>query len=330
MTRTPTQQRAWDHLLAVDQPRPTPDPTWPDPLRARLEVAACHAVDELPPEVTLRLNKSALDALNCDGRYLDLRSRPFEWSPRLLLGKLAHRAIELDHAGGFRRPVPDLVEHAWTETATDRSSAANFVAELGGVAADGLRGAVSQRVISFRESFPNLPSTAEVRAEKPYLVRLADGRVELRGVPDLVLGRALASERRVLLVDLKTGSRGPHHLYDMRFYALLATLATGIAPFRVATYYLDEAAWEHEDITFDHLEAAVRTVAAKVVRAGELSRQPVGEQLRLVPGPACGWCRRASSCPAAAMADDVAAVVADNAAAALAESDGALERLGRP
>ena len=330
MIRTPTQQRAWDHLLAVDQPRPTPDPTWPDPLRARLEVAARHAVDELPPEVTLRLNKSALDALNCDGRYLDLRSRPFEWSPRLLLGKLAHRAIELDHAGGFRRPVRDLVEHAWMETATDRGSAASFVAELGGVAADGLRGAVSQRVISFRESFPNLPSTAEVRAEKPYLIRLADGRVELRGVPDLVLGRALATERRVLLVDLKTGSRGPHHLYDMRFYALLATLATGIAPFRVATYYLDEAAWEHEDITFDHLEAAVRTVATKVVRAGELSRQPVDEQLRLVPGPACGWCRRASSCPAAAMADDVAAVVADNAAAALAESDGALERLGRP
>jgi hypothetical protein len=323
VTRTPTQQRAWDDLLAIDQPRPTPDPAWPQPLRTRLEEAARRAVDDLPPEVRLRLNKSALDALNCDGRYLDLRAQPFEWSPRLLLGKLAHRAIELDHAGGFQRPVHALVEHAWTEVATDRGSAAAFVSELGGVAADGLRGAVSQRVISFRESFPVLPPTAEVRAEKPYLVRLADGRVELRGVPDLVLGRALASERRMLLVDIKTGSRGPHHLHDMRFYALLATLATGIAPFRVATYYLDEAGWEYEDITFDHLEAAARTVADKLVRAGTLSPQPTSEPLRLVPGPACGWCRRAPECPAAAMASDVAAVVADDAAA-LADDPAAL------
>jgi hypothetical protein len=176
------------------------------------------------------------------------------------------------------------------------------VAGLGGVAADGLRGAVSQRVISFRESFPCLPATAEVRAEKPYLVRLADGRVELRGVPDLVLGRALATQRQVLLVDLKTGSRGPHHLHDMRFYALLATLATGVAPFRVATYYLDEAAWEHEDIEFDHLEAAARTVADKLVRAGALADEPAREDLRLVPGPACRWCRRAAGCPASALA----------------------------
>jgi hypothetical protein len=298
--RTPTQQRAWDNLLAVDQPRPTPDPAWPDSLRARLETAALDACEVLPDTTTLRLNKSALDALNCDGRYLDMRSGPFEWSPRLLLGKLAHRAIELDHAGGFRRPVHDLVAHAWMETATDRGSAANYVAELGGVAADGLRGAVSRQVISFRESFPNLPSTAEVRAEKPYTVRLAGGRIELRGVPDLVLGRALATERRVLLVDLKTGNRGPHHLHDMRFYALLATLATGIAPFRVATYYLDEASWEHEDIEFDHLDAAARTVAGKLVRAAALSAQPDPDHLRLVPGPACGWCRRASGCPATA------------------------------
>lgn len=306
MTRTPTQQRAWDDLLAVDRPRPVPDPTWVEPLRARLEKAAWEACDDLPADVTLRLNKTALDALNCDGRYLDLRSEPFEWSPRLLLGKLAHRAIELDHAGGFQRPVRDVVEHAWMETATDRGSAATFVAELGGVAADGLRGAVSERVISFRESFPCLPASAEVRAEKPYLVRLADGRVHLRGVPDLVLGRAIARERRVLLVDLKTGSRGPHHLHDMRFYALLATLATGVAPFRVATYYLDEASWEHEDITYDHLEAAARTVADKVVRAGALAHPPPTEHLRLVPGPACRWCRRAPGCPAVLVADAAA------------------------
>lgn len=128
-------------------------------------------------------------------------------------------------------------------------------------------------------------------------------------MPDLVLGRALATERRVLLVDLKTGNRGPHHLHhlhDMRFYALLATLATGVAPFRVATYYLDEASWEHEDITYDHLEAAARTAADKVLRAGALVHPPPTEHLRLVAGTACRWCSRAPSCPAAVMADAAA------------------------
>lgn len=299
MTRTPTQQRAWDDLLAVQQPRPTPDPAWPDLLRRRIEDAVRGPGALLPDGMTLRINKTALDALDCDGRYLDLRSQAFSWSPRLLLGKLAHRAIELDHAGGFRRPVGDLVAHAWMETATDRGPAASFMADLVGVAADGLRGAVSERVITFRESFPQLPASAEVRAEKPYIVRVAGGRIELRGVPDLVLGRALAHVRRMLLVDLKTGSRSPRHLHDMRFYALLATMATGVAPFRVATYYLDEAAWEHEDIGFDQLEAAARTVAAKLPRACELAAgPPPDEELRLVAGAACGWCGRAPACPA--------------------------------
>lgn len=258
----------------------------------------------MPSDTTLRLNKTALDALNCDGRYLDLQSAPFEWSPRRILGKLAHRAIELDHAGGFRRPVSAIVAHTWMEAATDHGSAADFVATLDGVAADGLRGAVTERVISFRESFPSLPATAEVRSEKPYVVRLGEGRIVLRGVPDLVLGRALAHERRVLLVDLKTGGRGHHHLHDMRFYALLATLATGIAPFRVATYYLDECAWEHEDIDYDHLEAGARTVADKMQRAAALVVPPPVERQRLLPGPACRWCSRAPQCPAAAVASE--------------------------
>lgn len=305
MTRTPTQQRAWDELLAVSRPRPTPDPSWVEPLRGRLEAAARVATAHLPDGAMLRLNKTALGALDCDGRYLDLRSQPFAWSPPMLLGKLAHRAIELDHAGGFRRAVRDVVAHTWAEAATDRGSSADFLRSLGGVAADGLRGAVAERVITFRESFPRLPWTADVRAEKPYVVRLADGGVELRGVPDLVLGRAIHDERRVLLVDLKTGARSMRHLHDMRFYALLVTLTTGVAPFRVATFYLDEAAWEHEDVDFGQLEAAARTVSAKLERAGALVGGGVPtDELRLVGSAACRWCARAPECPQSTVAGD--------------------------
>lgn len=284
MTRTPTQQRAWDDLLAVDQLRPVPDPTWVEPLRARLEKAAWEACDDLPADVTLRLNKTALDALNCDGRYLDLRSEPFEWSPRLLLGKLAHRAIELDHAGGFQRPVRDVVEHAWMETATDRGSSATFVAELGGVAADGLRGAVSERVISFRESFPCLPASAEVRAEKPYLVRLADGRVHLRGVPDLVLGRAMARER------LRAAGHAGHRRRPVPRRDVLPR--RGVLGARG-----------------HHLRSprSGRAHGGRQGRAGRGAGPPAADGAPAVgPRPACRWCRRAPGCPAALVADAAA------------------------
>lgn len=76
-------------------------------------------------------------------------------------------------------------------------------------------------------------------------------------------------------------------------------------------YYLDEASWEHEDVTYDHLEAVARTVADKVLRAGALVHPPPTEHLRLVAGTACRWCSRAPSCPAAVMADAAAAACAD-------------------
>lgn len=89
-------------------------------VRARVERAARQAALHVPAGEVLRVNKTALDALDCDGRYLDLRDQPLQWSERLLAGKLAHRAIELDRAGGYQRPVGDVVTHAWMEAATDR------------------------------------------------------------------------------------------------------------------------------------------------------------------------------------------------------------------
>ena len=53
-------------------------------------------------------------------------------------------------------------------------------------------------------------------------------------------------------------------------YALLATLKYGVAPFRVATFYLAEADWDHLDVDEDLLTATVADTAAKIDRAAEL------------------------------------------------------------
>ncbi|HET7718366.1 MAG TPA: hypothetical protein VFK43_00270, partial [Acidimicrobiales bacterium] len=102
------------------------------------------------------------------------------------------------------------------------------------------------------------------------------------------------------------------HRDDLRFYALLHTIRTGVPPFRVATYYLDSATFLPEDVTEDLLfDVALPRVVDGVTRVVELhlrSRAP-----RTTPGPLCSWCPRRLSCDAALLGDgDRKEVVAED------------------
>lgn len=297
----PAQRRVVDDLLGLRQPRPPVEGDAGRRWGERLEDRLAGATTLLPPGADLFLGKSKLDALDCDGRFLDQRDQPFRWSVSILRGRLAHTAIELDQHGGRERRVADVVTGAWEKLATGRGGEGEFLETLGGVDADALRGQAADTVREFRDCFPLLPAWVDVRAELRFRIPLCGGVITLQGQPDLVVGRAQhAGQRRLLLLDLKTGGRyPPQHRADMRFYALLATLKYGVPPFRVATYYLDEAGWDAEDVDDDVLEAAVRTVEDKARRAARLEFDPPPEhELHLVAGSACNWCGRAPGCPA--------------------------------
>jgi PD-(D/E)XK nuclease superfamily len=302
---TPAQRRVLTDLLAVDEPRPPADEELVADIRHLLEErTAGTALLQPRGGRGLRLNKTALDALDCEGRYLDHLQGAFSWSPATVLGSLVHAAIELDLSGRQTAEVDAVVRHAWGDFAHRGASAGEYLAGLGGVEADALRAKAAARLIEFRECFPPPDPRWTVRVEPRFTVQLHDGAIELLGRPDLVLGRTHATERRMLLIDLKTGRRSVKDRADMRFYALLATLKYGCAPFRVATYYLDEAAWDAEDVEADTLEAAARGVAERAAIAARLTwdRPPEGG-LRLTPGPSCRWCARAPTCGARAEAD---------------------------
>jgi hypothetical protein len=135
------------------------------------------------------------------------------------------------------------------------------------------------------------------RLEAPVRVDLCDGRIVLQAKADLVLGRARGTEARVLIVDFKTGRRYPSHVDDLRLYALLETIRSGVPPFRVASYYLDSATFHAQDVDLDLLDAAVARTIAGVSKVAELEldeRPPT-----LVPGPACGWCALRATCDGA-------------------------------
>ncbi len=303
---TPAQRRLLEELLAIDAPRPAADPSLGTALREGLEERIAPAVDLVPEGERLVLHKGALNALSCEGRYLDLVDRPFSWEVPIVRGKLAHRAIELDWRSGRVHPPEALVGYAWDELSSDRGLG-EFLAGLDPITTAELRTDAEQLLTDVRDVWPPIPSTWSPRLEGAVGATLAEGRVQLRGKTDLTIGSVRADRCQMIVVDLKTGWRRPQtDRQDLRTYGLLLTLKHGVAPFRLATYYVTEGAWDVEDVTEDVLESALRRVSDAVVRAARLTfRRPADDGLHLVAGAHCRWCGRAPSCPAATLEDEL-------------------------
>jgi hypothetical protein len=296
---TPAQRRLLEELLAIDEPRPEPEPGLADRLRRLIEESIGGAAAAVPPGERLRLHKSALAALACDGRYLDLVEAPFAWEVPMVRGKLAHRAVELDWRTGREHDPAELVGRAWSDLAME-SGLGEFLGGLDAMTAGMLRSDAEQFLTEIRDVWPPIPSTWSPRFEQAVVARFRNGAIEVRGKTDLTIGRIRADRRQMVVIDMKTGWRRPQEeRQDLRLYGLLLTLKHGVEPYRLATYYLAEGAWDAEDVTPEVLESAARRVADSVKRAAGLRfRRPADDELRLVPGAYCRWCGRAPSCPA--------------------------------
>ncbi|MDQ1397320.1 MAG: hypothetical protein QOG64_2579, partial [Acidimicrobiaceae bacterium] len=235
----------------------------------------------------------------CERWFLAEEREGFAWSARSAAGTVAHKAIELLVFCRDAPPPMDLVDRA-----IDR------LIESGGQWGPGevlstwseaemaeLRSDASDRVTKFLECFPPLKREWWPVLESRARVELCERRIVLKGKVDLSLGRRSGDQARVLLVDFKTGAPHRSHVDDLRFYALLETIRSGVPPFRVASYYLDAARWHHEDITEDLLEATVHRVAEGATKLIELridERPPTTN-----PGPACGFCPDRDDCDGA-------------------------------
>jgi hypothetical protein len=98
---------------------------------------------------------------------------------------------------------------------------------------------------------------------------------------------------------MKTGLRYQGHADDLRFYALIETLRIGVPPFRVATFYLDTARWDAEDVTETLLEVAARRTIDGAVKLAELR---LGERQAVIkPGPGCSHCSEHHDCEGPAL-----------------------------
>ena len=155
-----------------------------------------------------------------------------------------------------------------------------------------LRNAATDRVVKFTESFPPLQQSFIPVAESS--IRWPEtGPIVLGGKSDLTLGRAEHSESRKVIIDLKTGGAWPNHMDELRFYALLETLRTGVPPRLIAGFYLDVGRAVPEEVTVETLGSAMRRTLDGIGRAVELLEGRVAVRR---PQSSCRWCPLADDC----------------------------------
>jgi hypothetical protein len=190
------------------------------------------------------------------------------------------------------------VERAVRSLAAVDEAFATYWRDLGDMEASEVSEEAVRLVEQFRMTFPPLPRAWTPMVEFP--IRQEFGRVIVSGRVDLVIGGQDPDEpmrARRLAVDLKTGRAWPEFPEDMRLYALLLTLRTGVPPFRVASVFLDSGEWQAEDCS----EEALFHAADRVIQAAHAWAEVVdGRRPSLRPGPYCRWCPRAPTCPALA------------------------------
>jgi hypothetical protein len=300
----PAQAEVLAALGARPHERPAFDPRLRASLRAELDERLAPVAATLPGRDPLWVSKHLLSSVHgCEGLFLARDGEPFAWSPTSARGAVAHKAIEL--ATSWRGdPAPGLlVDEGLARLVEAPGTLGEYLAQLGEGERAELHAAATERVSMFQECFPPLEARWRPVPESRLRAELCEGRIVLAGKVDLTVGRADGVRAGKVLIDLKTGGFTPHHVDDLRFYALVETLRLGVPPRLLATYYLDGGRLQAETVTEALLEVTVERVVRGVSTTAELragGRPPV-----LRPGPPCRWCPEASTCePGRAWLDD--------------------------
>jgi hypothetical protein len=296
---SPVQEQIRSDLLATGRPRPTFPSELADELRAEMEARLEPVVAGLRGDDKLFVTKAKLrDALTCEGlAYGREQDTGFEWNERNVRGTLGHRAIQRLVMGRYQQTPVDAVEEIIEQTVAqdDPADLAAFLRSLAPGARAELVGEVSDAVTKFVIDWPPVHREWSPRVESPQRATLCSGRVTLLGRPDLALGRPRGEQSGTFLCDLKSGYEHSAHLYDVRFYALVETLARRVPPFRIAIYYFDSSRYDALDVDEPLLRSEARRVADGVARHAEVRAKRLDDLAR-VPNPLCPHCALYDGC----------------------------------
>jgi hypothetical protein len=297
---TPNQRRVIERILGRDHAlrQVIELPRFPDDLGRELgrvlerevaDVAAPHT-----PTRPLVITKHHLSALfQCEG-FLQAE-QPFSWDIPKIRGTAAARAVSLLHLNRFKEmPALTLAEYVVEAMAAGGDGLADYLSACSEVERGEITLACADDTAKFQADWPPLDRAWGLRPETPSVVSVLAGRVQLRAKYDLAIGHPGSNPSDVVLVDFKSGKEYADHIEEVRHYALLETMRTGVPPRLVAVYYLAGGRFREEVVTEDSLMTALRRAVDGVRRIEQLwsgSRQAV-----LTPGSVCGYCPALPDC----------------------------------
>ena len=271
-------------------------------LREELESALADVAEGIDPSRPLFVNKHTLTGVfGCEASFLHDERQGFAWDPPKARGSVAHKAIELGinwRSSPSPPSPPDLVDSALESLTAAEKSLGIWLHQCPAAERADLRSLAISRVAAFFESWPPLKSQWYPVTESGSRIELCDGRIQLAGKCDLTLGRSDGRRAGKVIVDLKSGRRYPHlHRDDLRFYALLETVKLGTPPRTLATYYLESAHIDVEDVTEALLEVARTRTIDGARRYAQLHGHlgPPPDPIKR-PGPPCNWCELLDNC----------------------------------
>jgi PD-(D/E)XK nuclease superfamily len=293
---TPNQVSILDDLLGVNSTeRPPVDLSLAPHLKERLNAGLAPMSEAFGD--WLGVGKYALSSVHsCEGRYLAQQQDAFAWKVSNVRGQIVHRAIQASAFLERYVPAVALVDQAIASIRGDDRNAdlTSFLDSLSPVDLAIVKGEATDSLVKFASDWPPIDPAWSPRAESSAKVSLCGGAISLRAKYDLVFFQPRRDLARVVIVDFKTGGRYQGYSDDLRFYALVETIRTGVPPFRIASYYVDEGRFAPEIVTEDILESAARRVidgVRKIVELKTKHREP-----RLTPSSWCRFCPARDEC----------------------------------
>lgn len=282
---TPVQQRTLEALRRTDAPVVF-DPAFVADLRDTASAGLAELAERLGDD-DLWVNKfNVANVLQCETHFLDPGA--FAWNPAIARGQVSHRAIQL-LLNWRGEPTPaDLVDEAIARLADEERGIGEWIAALGPADEADLRGRAVERVTQFLESFPPLSRTwhpmTEASVQWPR-----EGPILLRARVDLVIGRPVGNESRKVLIDLKSGRIVDRHREDLRFYALVETLAREVPPRSVASFSLEAGEAVVDQVSESMLRSSLRRTLDAISRMIELTVE--ARAPKPPPSAGCFRCR---------------------------------------
>lgn len=294
------QQKVLDRLSRPASERPSFEADLAARIREELESRLAEVATSVDPNYPLFIGKRELAGVfGCEVSFLHDEEQLFAWTPPMATGAVAHKAIELGINWRTPDPAPaELVDAALDSLTRGDTGLADWLYRCGDVERADLRSLAVSRVAAFWEGWPPLLPQWRPTTESRCRVELCDGRIQLNGKYDLTLGTPDGRRAGKVIIDLKTGRRHTLvHREDLRFYALLETLKLGTPPRTVATYYLESAHIDVEEVDENLLDVALRRTLDGILRYAELRGHlgPSAEPLKR-PGPPCRWCVLRDGC----------------------------------